>query len=146
MLIKANVQAQNIQSNSIRYAEWMEYFFDPEKKYPDTRGNATKSAIKAYNYDPLRQYNTAAVQGARNVKRLPALIFSHLELNGMSSGNMIEILFEKAVKGSYTDYKDFLQEIGLLPKDGSNIEIAQQFNFNIAEAFERMSKERGLLG
>lgn len=78
------------------------------------------------------------------MKKSYALIFTHLELKGISSGYMIEILFEKAVKGSYTDYKDFLQEIGLLPKAGEGPIIAQQFNFNFAESFERMRKEREL--
>jgi len=100
--------------HDLKYTQWADCYYDLQRRHPKTRGNATQAAITAYGYDSTEQYTTAAVQGSRNVNKAKAYVFSILELNGISSGNIIFMLLLKALEGSYRDWGDFMKFIGYI--------------------------------
>lgn len=128
-------------SQTKKFTDWCNYFLDPQS---ETRGNATKSALKAYK---TKKYHSAGQIGHENLKKLENLGLFFSEQNGVTALEWHRILASKAIKGTYEQTIDYMQRIGLIMKDGNvpQNQINQQFNFaNLAEEYALSRKVRGL--
>lgn len=124
-----------------KFKDWCNYFLDPQS---ETRGNATKSALRAYK---TKKYHSAGQIGHENLKKLENLGLFFSEQNGITALEWHKILASKAIKGTYEQTIDYMQRIGLIEKDGNvpRNQINQQFNFsNLAEQYALARKARGL--
>lgn len=124
-----------------KFKDWCSYFLDPQS---ETRGNATKSALRAYM---TKKYHSAGQIGHENLKKLENLGLFFSEQNGITALEWHKILSSKAIKGTYEQTIDYMQRIGLIEKDGNvpQNQINQQFNFsNLAEQYALSRKTRGL--
>lgn len=137
---------QQIQQyrETIKYNLWVKYFLDPTNS--ETFGNATRSAILAYKYDPVKQYDVAAQIGSRNIKKVQSLSSVILEKLGYTFAEMMKIGMAKVINGSYSDWEKFMERLGVFEKDGSNQPPGNftQVNVNLNDAIEADRKARGL--
>jgi hypothetical protein len=76
-----------------KYNDWLKYYTDKNEK--ETYGNATKSAIKAYNLDPVRQYVVARRIGSDNITKHHSLAREFLEEEGYSLQYMMAFGLKK---------------------------------------------------
>lgn len=130
---------------TIKSKLWVKYFTD--KSSPETFGNSTKSAIKAYGYDKPEQYHLASITGSNNMRKYEHCAQMICDLEGFGYAELVKIMLGKAIKGSYDDMERFMTFLGYLPdKPATQINIQQNhFDFNdIRKAIEKSSKERGL--
>lgn len=128
-------------SSKMKFDLWCKHFLDPDSP---TRGNATKTAIFVYK---SQNYHTAGSIGHQNYKKLQLAGLALEELEGRGIADWYRIAAAKAVKGSYEQTIDFMQVLGIIPKDGQGPtnQINQQFNFSdLAESFRAARIERGL--
>lgn len=93
-----------------KFNSWVNYFMDEKNRV--THLNATQAAIKAYNYDPARQYDLAAVVGSKNIRKYKYLALGTLDLMGFGFGEFMRIAIQKVLKGSYSDWDKLMVRIG----------------------------------
>jgi len=74
-----------------KYQLWESYFLD--KKNKDTYGNATASALKAYNLDreDPKAYRVARVIGSKNITKVNNLRKEYFEAQGLTYGRMLDL-------------------------------------------------------
>ncbi len=92
---------------TFKFGLWYRYFSDKTNK--NCYGNATKSALKAYN---TKNYFSAGVIGHENLKKLKIMKLSWLDMEGYGFGERMKIGLAKALKGSYGDWDKFMVRIG----------------------------------
>ena len=95
------------ESGTAKYNLWLSYFNDKTNK--ECFGNATKSALKAYN---TNNYASAGVIGHENLKKLKIMKLGWLDMEGYGFGELMKIGLAKALKGSYNDWDKFMVQIG----------------------------------
>lgn len=88
------------------FVEWVEKEIEEE-----TYGNKTFSAIVAYGLDPVKQYQSAAVIGYENFKKLKGFASMHLERQGFTVDKLIDIAANRAVT---TENKAWWDEVAIL--------------------------------
>lgn len=128
-------------NDSLKYQKWCKLFLDPKS---ETVGNASQSALKVYK---VKNYGSASSIGYQNFRKLQVTGLEFLESEGLTIREWFKIAAAKAVKGSYEQTIDFMQRIGIIPKDsqGPTNQFNQQFNFaDLAETFRKARIERGL--
>jgi hypothetical protein len=93
-------ELQEIDLSSYRltpkFEAWRRMYMDSSNK--ETFGNATRSALKAYNLDSQTQYGSAGVIGHENLKRLNNLrmiVREYLEENGFTLPVLINHALQK---------------------------------------------------
>jgi hypothetical protein len=116
-----------------KFEDWVAAFID--KKSP-TYGNATQSAIKAYNLDPVKQYGSAAQIGLANVKKHKGLAMQYAESRGLTYGSILDIQITKATDSKAKDQKawfdDLKEDLGYREPRGAQVIIQNtQNNANI---------------
>lgn len=128
-----------------KFTKWCEYFFDKTNK--DTYGNATQSALKAY--DTKDYYNAGAI-GHQNYKklqeRIPNMAALVADKEGFGYGELIKIGMAKMLKGSFDDWERMMIRLGHFEeKPGVQIQN-NQFNINnLMQSIEQSRTERGLV-
>ena len=104
----SRIDLREVESiGTYKFNLWVKYFTD--RKDRDTCGNATKSALKAYN---TSNYNSASVIGHENLRKLKILSSMVADLEGFGVGARIKIAISKALKGSYSDWHKLLVQLG----------------------------------
>ena len=126
-----------------KFNRWVRYFYDEKNK--ETCGNATKSALRAYN---TKNYNVASVIGHKNIRKAKILSATIADQLGYGFSDLMKIGLAKMIKGSYDDWDKFMVRLGYFEKD-KNISVLTQNNFdfsgnNLAEAIRKDRIERGL--
>ncbi|MGB9680922.1 MAG: hypothetical protein ACPLYC_01830 [Minisyncoccia bacterium] len=101
--------------NTPKFREWVRLFFDRGNK--ETFLNATKSAIYAYNLDPVKQYASAGQIGYENLKKLENPAVKILESMGITFTELLKLGFKKVAEGSYSDWDKFMQRLGFFDKE-----------------------------
>jgi hypothetical protein len=82
-----------------KFNEWLRLYTDKSEK--ETWGNATRSAIKAYNLDPVRQYAVARLIGHENITKHNYLARDFMESEGYNLQYMMAWAIKK-MQGSDT--------------------------------------------
>lgn len=132
----------NTKHQPIKFQSWCIYFFDKHNK--DTYGNATRSALKAYD---TTNYNSASQIGYENLRRLEFLKPAIAESEGFGFAEFIKIAIAKALKGSYMDWEKLGMQLGYFESDKRLPTVAIQNNFNtsnLGNAIRQSRIERGL--
>jgi hypothetical protein len=78
-----------------KYRLWFYYWSNPECK--DTYANATQAAIKAYSYDPVRQYQVARVTGSKNITKANNLCQDLLEQKSWGIPKMLDFAITQMI-------------------------------------------------
>lgn len=92
-----------------KYKRWTEFFLDKEDKLGfKTFGNATQSAIHAYDLDPDEQYFSAKQIGHENYTKLNHVGSALLERIGITHASMLATAVSKMQK---TDRKEWYDEV-----------------------------------
>ncbi len=138
----ASKQIKTLEFNkTAKFNLWFRYFSDKNNK--ECFGNATKSALKAYD---TKNYASAGVIGHENLKKLKMLKLIWLDLEGYGFGERMKISLAKALKGSYSDWDKFMIQIGDFQEKPENI-VNNNFDFsgnNLSDAIRKDRIERGL--
>lgn len=123
---------------TVKFNSWVRAFFDKENK--KTFGNATESALYAYNTD---NRVSAASIGHQNLRKLQTLGADFLEKEGYGFGELMKIGTAKMLEGDYDVWERFMTKLGYFepPKPAPTL---NQFNFNMGDAIAESRKERGL--
>lgn len=87
--------------NSPKFQQWYKHFYDKGNK--ETFGNATRSAMLAYNLDPVKQYSVASSIGSENLKKLDNAGKELLEKKGVTYSTFMDIGFNKMLKSNNPD-------------------------------------------
>lgn len=116
-----------------KFEDWVSAFIT---KGQPGYGNATRSAIIAYNLDEKTQYGSAAQIGLANVKKHKALAMQYAESRGLTYGNILDIQISKAADGKAKDQKawfdDLVVDLGYREPKGAQVVINNnQQNNNI---------------
>lgn len=107
---------------TVKFTLWLRKFTDSGSK---TFGNATQSAIEAYNYDPTDQYKLATVTGVRNRKKAieMGIVEGLLEKMGFGFGDLLRIGMKKVLEGDFQDWERMMKLIGFF--EGKAIDEAE---------------------
>jgi hypothetical protein len=89
---------------------FLQYYYDKTEK--ETFGNRVKSYIKAYNFDPVKQYWSAASLSSRLYKKVKSSAQEYLEESGWGIETLLELNKQKAVSTNNARYLDMLYEMG----------------------------------
>lgn len=100
---------------SPKHELFVRYYIDPSNK--DTYGNATQSAIKAYNLDPVKQYNYARIQGHKLATKYNDVGRAYLESKGLTFIKMIDIAAMRVATTNNAKWWDIVATIGDYKKD-----------------------------
>lgn len=95
---------------SKKFDKWISLYLNPESR--PTYLNATQSAIVAYGYNPICQYNLASVVGSRNIRKYKVLARTELDRQGYTFAHLIEIGARKVEKGNFDDWVKFMRFLG----------------------------------
>lgn len=87
--------------NSPKFQRWYNLFYDKRNK--ETFGNATRSALIAYNLDEETQYSVAGAMGSENLKKLKNAGRELLEKKGVTFSTFMDIGFNKMLKANNMD-------------------------------------------
>ena len=91
--IQKIVEVNGIRYNRTpKYMEWERLYLD--KKSKETYLNATQSAIKAYNLDPIRQYDVAGQIGSANVKKHQDIIGKYYRSKGKTEETLWDLYWQ----------------------------------------------------
>lgn len=82
-----------------KFRLWLQLFSDKGNK--KTFGNQTQSAIEAYGLDPVAQYDTAAVIGHKNIKKVKFLARTVYNQMGVTYGTVLAAIWKKAIDPKY---------------------------------------------
>lgn len=105
---------------SKKFNDWVRLYTD--KRNRDTYGNATQSALRAYETE---DYSTAGVIGHKNIKKYKTLALAVCDQMGYGFGTLMEIGLKKMLSGKYKDWESLMQRLGYfndknsLKQDGS---------------------------
>lgn len=126
-----------------KFNRWVKYFYDINDK--ECFGNATKSALRAYN---TKNYNTASVIGHKNIRKAKILSVTIVDQFGYGFADLIKIGLAKMMKGNYDDWDKFMVRLGYFePETKIGMAIQNNFDFsgnNLADAIRKDRIERGL--
>lgn len=124
-----------------KFNRWVRCFFDAKNK--KTYGNATQSALKAYN---TTNYKSASVIGHENLVKLRHLSSTVADQLGYGFADLIKIGLAKMIKGSYDDWNRMMVRLGYFePEKKIGVAIQNNFDFsNLGVAIARDSIDRGL--
>lgn len=92
---------------SKKFNDWVYLFMD--KKSDDTYGNATQSALRAYQ---TTDYSTAGVIGHKNLKKYKMLALTTLDQMDLGFGILMQIGVKKMLGGNYKDWELFMERVG----------------------------------
>jgi hypothetical protein len=139
---------------TLKFNKWLECFLDKNNKL--TYGNATQSAILAYNLDPKTQYGSACQIAHDNIRKHKHLALMYAETKMVNTGkdeqgNKIETLFglgmmldvaiARMLQSKYPDWWDRVMELcGFAePKGGvtNNIQVNTYEALTDEELIER---------
>lgn len=129
-----------LHKETIKFKKWTSYFLDKSNK--KTHGNATQSALLAYN---VKDYNSASCIGYQNYRKLQNLKLMIAEQEGFGIAEFIKVALAKALKGNYSDWEKLGTQLGYFEEKPAVIQN-NQFNFeDIRAQIIQARKERGLL-
>ncbi len=128
---------QKIYRESKKFNDWCKYFF--EKKNKKTYGNATQSALKAYN---TTDYSSAGVIGHENLKKLKILSSIVAEHEGYGYTQMIKIGLEKMKKSD--DVKWWKEMMEVLGYKDQEEKVIVTHEIDITEGIKKSCQERNL--
>lgn len=130
-----------------KFKAWRDYFLDKSNK--QTFGNATQSAILAYNLNPKDQYWSAASIGKDNLQKLQTVGVEYLEKVGITPGMVYQVFWNKALASQNLELLVCLSEwMGIpLPKNlplkqGFVIQQNNQYNFEGGVNLQGLSDEQ----
>lgn len=115
-----------------KYLEWERLYLTKSNK--ETFGNATQSAITAYNLDPIKQYGVASQIGHENIRKHKQIHKRLFEELGITTGKLLEVIWNKAVVSNNLDLLQWVIDLvdADLPKlptnKGSNNTYIQNNN------------------
>lgn len=125
---------------TLKFDLWAKYFTDKNSK--ETYGNATKSALKAYQTD---NYSMAGVIGHKNIKKYKNMSLIFADSEGFSFVEMMKIGIAKVIKGNYQDWDKFMVRLGYFEDSKDSTGVQNNFDFsNLGQAIEDDRRERGL--
>lgn len=126
---------------SYKFNLWVRYFTNIS--YKETHGNATKSALKAYN---TTAYHNAAAIGYQNYKKLQHLSLLVADQLGYGFVDMMKIGLAKMMKGDYDDWDRMMVRLGHFePERKVSVAIQNNYDFsNLATDLEEARRDRGL--
>ena len=120
----ASKQTNFVESHgTTKFNLWLSYFSDRSNK--ECFGNATKSALKAYDTNSVA---SAGVIGHENLIKLKIMKLGWLDMEGYGFGELMKIGLAKALKGSYNDWDKFMVQIGYFD-DKSSKKIKNNSDF-----------------
>jgi len=124
-----------------KFNRWARYFYDVNNK--ETWGNATKSALHAYN---TKNYNTASVIGHKNIRKAKIMAVSVVDQLGYGFADLIKIGLAKMMKGNYSDWDHFMVRLGYFePENKIGVAIQNNYDFsNLGADINKSLIERGL--
>ena len=99
-----------------KFELWLRHFLNIRNK--KTFGNATQSALLAYNTTNLK---TAGIIGHENIVKMKALRGMLAEKMGYDFGKLFQIGIKKMKSGNFEDWDRLMVRLGYfepLPKDG----------------------------
>lgn len=131
------VSIQKPYRDSKKFNDWCEYFLN--KKNKKTYGNATQSALKAYN---TKDYSSAGVIGHENLKKLKILGSMLAEQEGYGYARMIKIGIEKMEQSD--DVKWWKEIMDVLGYKDQEEKVVLTHEVNIAEGIKKACIERNL--
>ncbi len=105
---KLNKEIEKNYTLTPKYKLWESYYLDSKL---DTFGNATLSAIKAYNLDPETQYYTAGRMGHDNTKKHKDLAKRFYEKSGKSHKDVYNILWNMMLAKKDVDLVFYFGEL-----------------------------------
>lgn len=108
------VQTPTTPRETLKFNLWVKYFSDEKDK--ECYGNATKSAIRAYGYYSLKQYNLASVTGSKNLRKYKVLGTAIADMMGFGFGELMKIGIKKALQGNYKDWELLMIRLGYFEK------------------------------
>jgi len=94
---------------TFKFNKWCNYFMDKNNK--ETYGNATQSAIKAYNYDPITQYAVASTTGAYNLKKQKSMGMAYGENKGLGLYQLIDWAISQMFKTGDTKWFEIVRDM-----------------------------------
>ena len=125
---------------SVKFDKWVECFLDVNNKDIEdenhvivkrgTYGNATQSALVAYDLDPKTQYFSAGKIGSENYKKVKNLASRYAETKGIGVGRMIDVALGKTIESKSPDWWDRLMQLfGFMDMKGGVIFPIQVNNY-----------------
>lgn len=107
---------------TMRFTIWLRKFTNPKSP---SFGNATQSAIEAYNYDSVDQYKLATVTGVRNRKKADemGLVVGLLDRMGFGLADLLKIGMKKVLEGNYQDWERMMKLIGYFDNKNTGNDI-----------------------
>ena len=97
---------------TVKFRTWMRLFFDIKNK--DTFGNATQSALKAYNTE---NYNSASVIGHKNIRKAKLMSVTIADQMGFGFADLMKIGFKKMLEGDFEDWERMMTRLGYFDKE-----------------------------
>lgn len=122
---------------SKKFNDWCRYFFD--KKNKKTYGNATQSALKAYN---TTDYSSAGVIGYKNIKKVKILSLIVADQEGYGYAQLIQLGLKKMEKSD--DVKWWKEIMDVLGYKEQEEKIVLTHEVDIAEGIKKSCMERNL--
>ena len=131
---------ETVYKESVKFDRWVECFLDVNSKDVEddnkvvikrgTYGNATQSALVAYNLDPKTQYFSAGKIGSENYKKVKNLASRYAESKGIGVGRMIDIALAKMIESKAPDWWDRLMQLfGFMDMKGGVVVPVQINNY-----------------
>ncbi len=102
---------QKVKIFSPKFQRWAKLFMDQENK--EFYGNATKCALEVYN---AKSYGSASSIGYQNFRKLQKVECFMLENKDLGVGRLLMVGVNKMLKGSYTDWENFMIRLGYFEK------------------------------
>ena len=122
-----------------KFESWRQLYLDKNNK--ETFGNATQSALKAYNLDPNIQYGTARVIGHENLTKLNNLrltVREYLEENGFTLPVFINHALQKMTDPKVISIQWWLALMKLAGYIDEKPSIAVQNNVQVNNKIEQV--------
>jgi hypothetical protein len=125
-----------------KFESWRQLYLDKNNK--ETFGNATQSALKAYNLDPNTQYGAARVIGHENLTKLNNLrltVREYLEENGFTLPVLINHAIQMMVNPKVITplwWREIMKLAGYIIEKPT---VAVQNNLNVNNKTEQVSPE-----
>ncbi len=118
--------------DTIKFENWCRYFFDIQNK--ETYGNKTKSAIRAYNLDPVKDYASAGSMGYQNFNKLQNVGTMYLDSKGITYPRLMDLAVSRMSESKTTAWWDRIMEQGGYKKPKEELQTVtntQINNYNI---------------
>jgi hypothetical protein len=126
--------------DTFKFQQWCKYFLDQRNQ--ETWGNATRSALKAYD---TTSYFTAAKIGHTNLKKMKEMTGMVSDQLGFGFGDMMKIGLAKVTTGSYDDWEKMMVRQGYFEPEQKGTMIQNNFDFStLGSSIAQARQERGL--